>query len=257
MPRNGMQDAGARDVQAPKIGCCGWGQAQGRYFGEFPVIEIQSTFYHPPAVKVAEKWRMRAPAQFEFCIKAWQLITHAASSPTYRRLRSPVEASERDALGFFQNSEPVWRAWETTRAIADAVDAKVIVFQCPASFAATSENVRNFGDFFRKLGRQPRQMAWEPRGPWPAELVREMCAEFGLIHCVDPFVNESVFGDPLYWRLHGKGGYSYRYTDEDLCELRRWLVRRESARPAYVMFNNAAMREDGRRFQELMAAARL
>ena len=165
-----------------------------------------------------------------------------------------MDPSERDALGFFRNSEPVWRAWETTRAIADAVDAKVIVFQCPASFTATSENVRNFGDFFRKLGPQPRQMAWEPRGAWPDGLVREMCAESGLIHCVDPFVNESVFGDPLYWRLHGKGGYSYRYTDADLSDLRRWLVRRGSAQPAYVMFNNVAMGDDARRFQELVQA---
>jgi uncharacterized protein YecE (DUF72 family) len=29
----------------------------------------------------------------------------------------------------------------------------------------------------------------------------------------------SVCGNPLYWRLHGKKSYSYRYTDEDLEDL--------------------------------------
>jgi uncharacterized protein YecE (DUF72 family) len=69
----------------PLIGCCGWAGAQARYFSQFPVIEIQSTFYDPPASKVAAKWRALAPPGFVFCIKAWQLITHASTSPTYPR----------------------------------------------------------------------------------------------------------------------------------------------------------------------------
>ena len=30
------------------IGCCGWAGSQPQYFSQFPVIEIQSTFYDPP-----------------------------------------------------------------------------------------------------------------------------------------------------------------------------------------------------------------
>ena len=127
----------------------------------------------------------------------------------------------------------------------------MVVFQCPASFTATSVNVRNFSKFFQKLGRQPFRMAWEPRGPWPPELIYELCAENHLIHCVDPFVNHSVYGEPLYWRLHGKGGYSYRYTDEELEQLQAML---EPNRPAYVMFNNVSMKEDAERFRRLLSA---
>jgi uncharacterized protein YecE (DUF72 family) len=230
------------------IGCCGWSEAQARYFARFPVIEIQSTFYQPPALKVAAKWRAVAPPDFTFCMKAWQLITHTPASPTYRRLRSPVNPAERDLLGSFRNTDQVWRAWETTRELAHILQARVVVLQCPASFLPTRTNVKNFSQFFRKLGRQTFQLAWEPRGPsWPPELVYELCAEHRLIHCVDPFVNQ-----PLYWRLHGKQGYRYRYSDDDLGKLKEMLLIRKTAHPAYVLFNNMSMKDDAERFRRLL-----
>ncbi|MHC1610664.1 MAG: DUF72 domain-containing protein [Candidatus Methanospirareceae archaeon] len=36
---------------------------------------------------MAERWRLRAPKEFEFTVKAWQLITHEPTSPTYRKAR--------------------------------------------------------------------------------------------------------------------------------------------------------------------------
>jgi len=236
-----------------RIGCCGWAQAQAKYFAEFPVIEIQSTFYHPPAARVAAKWRALAPPGFEFLIKAWQLITHTPSSPTYRRLRSPVTPLESDLLGSFQDTEPVWKAWEKTREIAAAVQASVILFQCPASFRPFTQNLKNFSTFFEKLGPQTSRLAWEPRGDWPPELIDDLCVEYNLIHCVDPFVSQSEYGDPIYWRLHGKGGYSYRYTDQDLQELHGMIARTRRAQPAYVLFNNMSMRDDAKRFEKILA----
>jgi uncharacterized protein YecE (DUF72 family) len=229
----------------PSIGCCGWTEKQSLYLTHFPVIEIQSTFYHPPAAKVAAKWRELAPPHFTFCIKAWQLITHTPSSPTYRRLRFSVAAEDRDHLGLFRDTEQVWQAWKKTLEVAEVLQVAVVVFQCPASFQSTPMNLQNFSTFFRKIGQQAFRIAWEPRGSWPPELVRDLCAEFQLIHCVDPFINRSVYGDPLYWRLHGKKGYSYRYTDEDLEYLREILANRS----AFVMFNNVSMKEDALRFR--------
>ena len=231
----------------PIVGCCGWAEKQSLYLSHFPAIEIQSTFYEPPAAKVAARWRELAPPDFIFCIKAWQLITHTPSSPTYRRLRSPVAAEDRDHLGSFRDTELVWRAWKKTLEIAEALHVKVVVFQCPASFQPNPTNLQNFSTFFRKIGKQPFQIAWEPRGSWPPELVHNLCAEFQLIHCVDPFVDRSVCGKPLYWRLHGKESYSYRYTDDNLQYLHDMLA----DCPAYVMFNNVSMKEDSLRFMHL------
>jgi uncharacterized protein YecE (DUF72 family) len=146
------------------IGCCGWAERQPLYLSHFPVIEIQSTFYHPPAAGVAAKWRELASPGFAFCIKAWQLITHTPSSPTYRRLRSPIAEEDRDCLGSFRDTEQVWQAWKKTLEIADILQAKIVVFQCPASFQPTAPNLKNLSTFFRKIGPQSFQMAWEPRG---------------------------------------------------------------------------------------------
>jgi uncharacterized protein YecE (DUF72 family) len=231
----------------PIVGCCGWTGKQSLYLSHFPAIEIQSTFYDPPAAKVAVRWRELATPDFIFCIKAWQLITHAPSSPTYRRLRSPVAAEDRDRLGSFRDTEQVWQAWKKTVEIAEALRVKVVVFQCPASFQPTPTNLQNFSTFFRKIGPQPYQIAWEPRGSWPPELVYDLCAEFQLIHCVDPFMDRSVYGERPYWRLHGKKTYSYRYTDDDLQFLNEMLCDRS----AYIMFNNVSMREDATRFMRL------
>ena len=35
--------------------------------------------------------------------------------------------------------------------------------------------------------------------------MRDFCAEYDLLHCVDPFETTSVHGDITYWRLHGRG----------------------------------------------------
>jgi uncharacterized protein YecE (DUF72 family) len=238
------------------VGCCGWTEAQARYFADFPAIELQTTFYQPPADAVAKQWRSQAPAGFRFCLKAWQLITHTPSSPTYRRLKSAISATEQDLYGSFQPTEQVWLAWERTREIAQILPAQVIVFQCPKSFLPTRGNTRNLTKFFHQVERDNRIFAWEPRGEdWQPELIRDLCAENNLVHCVDPFQAGPAFGDSLYWRLHGRTGYRYQYTDEDLIELQAKLqARGHLAGPNYIMFNNIYSRQDAQRFQRQLAS---
>ncbi len=84
-------------------------------------------------------------------------------------------------------------------------------------------------------------------GPWNWWPI---CAEFDLLHCVDPFERDAVQGDVTYWRLHGRGGYSYRYSDLELAQLQAQAPVTE--RPAYVFFNNVWMKEDAQRFQSLL-----
>ena len=235
------------------IGCCGWPEARSRYYEHFPVVELQDTFYQLPSVALAEEWRRDAPPGFRFTMKAWQLITHAASSPTYRRLKHPVPEHLREGYGGFQPTEQVWEAWERTAEIARALQAEAVVFQCPASFRPSPTNVANLEKFFQRTGPQNWLTVWEPRGDWPADLVRELCCKHDLVHCVDPFQSAPLYGRALYFRLHGKGGYRYRYSDAELEDLARMLRqwRRERAAPAYVMFNNVSMKEDALRFLRL------
>jgi uncharacterized protein YecE (DUF72 family) len=236
------------------IGCCGWPEGRAAYYQHFPVVELQTTFYQPPSVELARKWRAEAPADFVFTLKAWQLITHEASSPTYRRLKRPVPEAERTAYGAFRPTPQVRLAWEATLAIARAVQAPAIVFQCPASFRPTPANRKNLERFFASLEREGRLIVWEPRGDWEPATVADLCRRLDLVHCVDPFQSGEPSGlGPVYLRLHGRGGYHYQYNDEELAQLadlcRR--CRRAGRDPLYVMFNNTAMKEDALRFSAL------
>jgi uncharacterized protein YecE (DUF72 family) len=232
------------------VGCCGWAEAQARYVRDFPTIELQSTFYQPPSINVVKRWRAEAPPTFRFCMKAWQLITHTPASPTYRRLKSALSPTERDLYGSFRSTEQVWLAWQRTKEIAEILRAEVIVFQCPKSFLPTRENITNLNDFFQKIDRGDHTLAWEPRGDdWRGPLIRDLCAENDLVHCVDPFQSDPVYGDSIYWRLHGKSGYRYRYTDEDLAILQAKLeAHAQVSGPKYVLFNNIYSKDDAMRF---------
>ncbi len=231
-----------------KVGCCGFAVSQKKYFELFNVIEIQRTFYQIPEIKTAEKWRNAAPPDFEFTMKAWQLVTHVPSSPTYRRLRERIDPGKADCYGGFRLTLEVMDAWKRTAAFARALGASIVVFQCPASFRPLEQNVKNMRVFFSKIDRAGFTFAWEPRGAWPDDLVMMLCKELDLIHCVDPFRNESLSGDFDYFRLHGVTGYDYAYTDKDLEILQKEI----RGKPTYVMFNNNTMKEDALRFLKVL-----
>src|SRR5690242_9543889 len=45
------------------------------YASQFPVAEVDSTYYAPPTVRNAELWIERTPKDFVFDIKAFALLT--------------------------------------------------------------------------------------------------------------------------------------------------------------------------------------
>jgi len=119
-----------------KVGLCESSMGLSKYPEHFRVIEVQQTFYEPPArLKTLEQWRKQLPPPFAFTIKAWQLITHSASSPTYRRLkRTKLSATARAGAGGFKSSRVVKRAWDCTVECAQTLEASSILVQSPGSF---------------------------------------------------------------------------------------------------------------------------
>jgi uncharacterized protein YecE (DUF72 family) len=232
-----------------KIGCCGFPVVKEKYTERFQVVEVQQTFYQPPKILTLQNWRALMPDHFEFTLKAWQIITHSAKSPTYRRLKTKLTAEEFSQCGAFQNTPIVQCAWETTRACAKALSASLILFQCPASFMPTPQNLAQMRGFFTSIERGNLKLLWEPRGNWPENLVLSLCEELKLIHVVDPFLSRSVTPDFVYLRLHGGKDFKHIFSDEELRMVARLIP---ADKPAYVMFNNINMWDDARRFQLLM-----
>ena len=226
-----------------KVGLCGFTIGAAAYFETFPVVEVQQTFYDPPAARTLERWRAQAPPAFEFTMKAWQVITHLSTSTTYRRLKSPLSERERAEAGAFRVNDTVLRAWDVTSAAARRLRATCVLFQCPASFRQTDESVANMRKFFTTVARHKMRFLWEPRGPWTDDVVRDLCRELDLVHAVDPFIRPSLTPEFTYWRLHGNGSAYAKYTDDELRQLVAWLQPE-----TYVMFNNIPRVEDSKRF---------
>jgi uncharacterized protein YecE (DUF72 family) len=240
-----------------RVGLCGFTMSMKTYGLHFPVVEVQNTFYDPPPDATLKKWRTVTPPSLEYTIKVWQLVTHPANSPTYRRMKRPLDAKEEP--GFFRRSPAVDEGWQRSLHCASVLSASAMLFQCPASFTPEPDNVARMRSFFERIERPRLRLLWEPRGPkWVSQrdLALSLCQELDLVHVVDPFVSPPEPGRALYWRLHGITSVRHSYTDEQLRALQRILMEVGPNEPAYVMFNNLPRVADARRFKLLVTAAR-
>lgn len=238
-----------------RIGTCGFTEAQDTIFADFSVLEVQKTFYQPPKMETAERWRRKAPSDFLFAVKAWQLITHESSSPTYRRLTESLSDAELEKCGRFRWNDTTRAAWERVQAIADALDAPAILLQTPKSFAPSPENLSNLRTFLSNADRHGRTIVFEPRGDdWTGNLIADLAAELDFVHGVDPFLQPAATDGFQYYRLHGRPNYtySYTYTNEDFEELEDTLSVDD---PAWIFFNNRTMADDARQLQDYLRTA--
>lgn len=232
-----------------EAGCCGFRSKQSEYYKTFRLVEVQHTFYEPPSPETLKKWRQSAPPDFEFTLKAWQRITHRGNSPTYRRVKTALTSDESAECGDFMPTETVQAAMQTTLRCADILDARKILFQCPAAFRPEEQNIENLREFFSRAPRKGgMQYLWEPRGSWPEALVKELCDELELVHVVNPFKQAPVTTGLYYYRVHGRGGHQ-SYTDAELDELQAAII---PGSETYVLFNNIYMIKDAKRFIDLL-----
>lgn len=242
----------AKTITPVRVGCCGFALAQEKYFRAFRAVEIGSSFYNLPKPETAARWRAAADEQagedFIFTLKAWQVITHPPGSPTYKRTR--IDPHDAERAGHFGYHATIRWAWERTFAIARELRAATVVFQCPQSFRPTKDNIAGLKTFFERAKRGKFHMGWEPRGEWPPDLIASLCGELDLVHIVDPFRHDPTHaGKVRYYRLHGRSGTRYRYSDDELHRLRECC---RGKTPTFCFFNNAPMAPDAARFQTLL-----
>ncbi|MCL7382808.1 MAG: DUF72 domain-containing protein [Thaumarchaeota archaeon] len=246
-----------------RVGCCGWCIKGGKreYCKVFETVEIQETFYKLPRVETVKKWREETYSEFIFNMKAWQAVTHPPTSPTWRRSGVRIARSKISKYGFLKPTEENFEAWEKTLEVADAMNARVVVVQTPASFSYSRDNLENIEEFFSTAKRGSSNIGWEPRGDWREHLdeIRRICIKHDILHITDPFRCENVsIHNVRYYRLHGIGGkevnYSYKYTVSDFKKLVEIISRDkdEGVEDVYVMFNNISMRDDALNFKNFV-----
>jgi uncharacterized protein YecE (DUF72 family) len=210
-----------------------------RYFENFSLVELNSTFYEYPREKTVEGWREKAPQGFEFTVKAHQSLSHKAK---------------------LQTGEESLHAFERMKQICKTLNSKILLFQTPGSFRP--DRFEDAQRFFSEVNREALVLVWETRGEaWEnAEIrkkLRQVLTDAGVTHVTDPFrVMPAYAGDVAYFRLHGLGKqlYYYQYSDAELRKLKELVTPYEKeGKDVYVLFNNLSMFDDGIRFMEYLA----
>ncbi len=234
------------------IGVCGFPKKRELIFKNLDGVELQETFYRLIKEDKIIRLKNGAPPGFIFTMKANQIITHCSTSPTYRRSTLP-ENFRKENLGFFKPTEEVRLAYQHSLHLAKLLSARALIFQCPPSFKPTTDNLSNLRAFFREANRErPSELFFglELRAEWPQELIKKVCKDFDLIHVVDLFRENPVAGKIHYFRLHGRGKYSYRYSEEELREL--WQkIRQLPEKDCFLFFNNTFMYENALQMREI------
>jgi len=164
----------------------------------FDVIEINSTFYRPPAPRVSTRWAMKAEASpgFRFTAKLYRLFTH----------ESPREWTSRDVTHTKAGLDPLFE-----RGVLG-----MVLVQFPWFFKATKANAKHLERIRHTFDDWP--LALEVRhASWTRPEALEIIGGFGFTFCgidqphaktsIDlaetPSISRKV-GSPFgYIRLHG------------------------------------------------------
>jgi uncharacterized protein YecE (DUF72 family) len=130
----------------------GAGSAEERlryYASIFPVAEVDSSFYAPPALQVARAWVERTPANFRMDIKAFGLFTgHAvARRALWSDLRDAVRvehAGKSKVYATHLEADALDEAWlrfeHALRPLHDVGKLGAVMFQWPPWFTAKRAN---------------------------------------------------------------------------------------------------------------------
>jgi len=208
----------------------------------FSTLEIDSTFYAPARVKVAEGWAERSAKEnprFRFTAKLWRRFTHE------REIAFTAAEVEQTSAPF--------------RALRDQGALGAVVVQFPWSFRNEERSREWLGDVLTAFSELPlvvevRHLSWNTPDFFEGLAERGV----GFVNVDQPLFKNSMKPDARataavgYVRIHGRNfrdwfraaagrdeRYDYLYTSE---ELRPWADRirtiAESTTDVYAVTNN-------------------
>ncbi|HEY2551651.1 MAG TPA: DUF72 domain-containing protein [Streptosporangiaceae bacterium] len=258
------------------------------YARQFPLVEVDATYYALPAEQTATAWAARTPAEFTFNIKAFSLFTHhptrLAALPA--DLREAAGVSGKDRV-YLKDVDPgvASEAWDRFLAALEPLNQAgklgAILLQFPPWFPISRARKEYILSCAERVA--PRQVCIEFRNPtWMTEDNRAEALDFLARHrlpyvCVDmpqgyrdsiPDVLAVTADDLAVVRMHGHSGnwtskdiherFGYDYSDAELSE---WAPRvsglAEDAQSTHVLFNNCYRdnaQRNARHLADLLAA---
>jgi uncharacterized protein YecE (DUF72 family) len=235
------------------------------YATRFPLVEVDATYYSPPAEQTAQLWVDRTPPGFTFNIKAFSLLTGhpTAVAKLYKDLRPATDARNvypKDLSA--QAYEEVWtRFLSALDPLARAGKLGAVLFQFPPWFTIRRSNKQYLLEVERRC--RPLRVVFEFRhASWfdgdNAQETLGFLREHSLPYvCVDmPQGHRSsvppvlaATADLSVVRFHGHSDkwtsrdiyerFGYLYSDD---ELRQWAPKlralADEAAETHVLMNN-------------------
>jgi uncharacterized protein YecE (DUF72 family) len=242
------------------------------YASQFPLVEVDSSYYALPPARNAALWADRTPEGFLFDVKAFRLFTQHQTPP------SALPKDIREALGPIGKRNLYYRdlpgklldeLWERFRAaiqpLRNAGKLGVVLFQFPPWFVYRPANLDHILACQEILGDCPIAVEFR-NGTWFEGKHREAVLDFerrhGLAHVVADEPQGFPSSIPMLWevtasiavvRLHGRNRetwdqkglssaaerFNYLYSEDELTELAepiRGLAAK--AEQVHVLFNN-------------------
>jgi uncharacterized protein YecE (DUF72 family) len=244
------------------------------YAGQFPIVEVDSTYYFPPTFKNAALWAERTPTHFTFHVKAYSLLTEHPTRPAslFEDLREAVPAEHRNKRFLYTSHLPpevvdeVWKRFaEALMPLHSAGKLGVVHFQFPEWFvpgAGSRERILECKERLPDYG-----IAVELRNAlWMNERNLDRTLKFLSEHAIPytsvdmpqgfrsslPPVAASTSPGLAYVRFHGRNTeawkrksetatprFAYLYSEEELAE---WVPRIKElatdSREVHVLMNN-------------------
>lgn len=250
-------------------------EARLRYYAEqFPIVEVDSTYYFPPTEKNAALWVDRTPVEFTFHIKAYSLLTQHPTRPNslYKDLQSGILTEHRYKNRLYITHldpgavDEVWRRFaDALMPLHSAGKLGVVHFQFPEWFIPGTESRNYIVECAERLA--DFQIAVEFRNSsWMNDKNLERISRFLGQHdipltCVDmpqgfrssiPPVAQMTSKKLSYIRFHGRNveewdkphetatpRFAYLYSEDELAD---WVPKinqlAEQAKEVHVLMNN-------------------
>jgi uncharacterized protein YecE (DUF72 family) len=244
------------------------------YADQFPIVEVDSTYYAPPSERNAELWIDRTPKHFTFNVKAYSLLTNhpTRADGLYKDVRERLPAELADKKNLYREQLPealvdeVWQRFhDALMPLHSAGKLGAVLFQFPQWFVISRKSKEYLTESAERL--KDFRVAVEFRHKsWLAERNRDETLSFLEEHdlpfvCVDmpqgfdsslPPVAAATAKDLAMVRFHGRDPeqwkkknvtaaerFRYEYRDE---ELEEWAPRirdlADAARETHVLMNN-------------------
>ena len=250
-------------------------EARLRFYAEqFPIVEVDSTYYFPPNERNSVLWIERTPKNFTFNIKAYSLLTNHPTKrdSLYKDLAAEIPEELGDKKNLYREQLPdaiveeVWtRFHDALMPLHSAGKLGAVLFQFPQWFVIGRKNKDYLLDCAERL--KDFRIAVEFRHKsWMEERNVEETLAFLTEHdlplvCVDmpqgfdssiPPIAAATTEDLAMVRFHGRDPevwakknvsaserFRYEYSEE---ELRGWVPKIESlaasAKETHVLMNN-------------------